>query len=333
MNDWNFMEIRCSESGSVYHELTGDQRGRVPMYVDALKAAATSRATYPIISNFHVRGAVLFPGMETIRVGNVEYGWGKALHMEEMVVAAARCLGVDTVTSPTVLAIISSEPSTIIAPCGNCRDILLETFGTNLEIVCGSPDGGIATVIPFRQVLHGSFDRVNWNDDVPEEVRTVLPVALDNAKSLVNDAYSPESYAPERRYGAFLQAENEFYAGAHDVMCDFHPIYALRDAIRQAIRAHDTNVRFVLITCELPASRPPHVLYKDRQHLLELLIQSEHADTDIIDPPVYLVSHDHEGTVLSCWETRPSRWLPMPFSTRDFGSEFMRHFRLYHLHA
>src|SRR3989344_5739447 len=110
---------------------------------------------------------------------------------------------------------------------------------------------------------------------------------------LVNDAYSPPDVHPERKYYAAIYSRKGVYYGALDLMCDYHPIYPLRDAIRQARRSQDPCVQSVLIvgadTSEDLAGVPPHVMYKDRQHLLELCLQQELVVGVESDPEVCLV--------------------------------------------
>lgn len=120
-------------------------------------------------------------------------------------------------------------------------------------------------------------------------------------------------------------------------MCDYHPIYAGRDAVRQAIRNFDPFIsKLVVVRHTTPNTtlfKAPHVMYKDRQHLLELNLQAELILDKEQDPPVFLINYQVENTrprVIDAWTTTLKTWLPFPFTARNFGPEFLQFLEKYY---
>jgi hypothetical protein len=118
-------------------------------------------------------------------------------------------------------------------------------------------------------------------------------------------------------------------------MCEYHPIYALRDAVRQARRNRSARIKQVVIVAPSAGKDiPPHVMYKDRQHLMELNLQGELMSGDPRDPQVHLITYDEsnyekngrlfEGALAGVWTTSVKEWLPFPFSPANFGPEFVK---------
>ena len=269
--------------------------------------------------------------MEGAKAGNIEYGFCQALHGEESAVAAFRAqYGRSETRRNVVLGIVGDamERGRPAALCGNCRDILREDFrDSNLEIARGNPDRGEVLVVPLKYYLFEDYDRLLIDGELPPAVLTVkgelrrartgLLDAFHEGRCLENDVYSPGDVHPRRRYYAGIATMSGNYYGAHDVMADYHPIYALRDAVRQARRSADADIKAVYVVGRSDGSEPPDVMYKDRQHLLELNLQGELVADREIDPPVYLGTFC-EDTVRNIWRTSVKEWLPFPFTARNF---------------
>jgi len=72
---------------------------------------------------------------------------------------------------------------------------------------------------------------------------------------------------------------------------------------------------------------PPDVMYKDRQHLLELNFQQQCLTGYEVNPPVFLVNYEYfvgkPPKINGLWETSVKGWLPYPFSPAAFGDEFV----------
>jgi len=260
--------------------------------------------------------------------GNIEYGLCQALHGEETAVATFRSHYGRTNVEEAILGIIDGNPENISGPCGNCRDIMLEDLGADFEIVSGAADGGVAVVAKMSQYLFSGFRSLDIGSISPDIQKKIKVVIRDGAL-LVNDAYSSEYIHPERRYHALIATQINYFIGARDIMCDYHPIYALRDAIRQARRANDPSVQSVIIVCENFGGGAPQVTYKDRQHLLELNLQAELLAGRENDPPVWLVTYDAQKRVTGAWKTSVKEWIPFAFNPRSFGQEFIENLANY----
>ncbi len=325
MGKWIFKTL-SSDGGMELHELSSTQEARILSYTEVLERAAQSVVANPQFSNYFVKEGVGVAGGEMVPAGNIEYGMCQALHGEESAVAAYRARYGRTNDKEIILGIVKN--GNIPEPCGNCRDIMLEDFGEDFEIVSGAADGGTAVVVHMRRYLFSQFMRLGVAG-IPQFARERIGIAIQKGESLTNDAYSPSDIHPERKYHALIATDYADFVGARDVMCEYHPIYALRDAVRQARRAHNPHVRFVVIVCEDFGGGAPHVMYKDRQHLLELNLQAELFAGREFNPPVYLVTYGKRGQIVDAWETSVKQWIPLPFTPRNFGPEFLEHLTRY----
>lgn len=330
MSNWTFKAVVPNPSGqATFVDLSPDQLQRTEIYKKALRVAASSDVAKPPFSNYFVRegiGAVEDEAM--IPAGNIEYGLCKALHGEEAAVAAYRATYGRKTENQVVLGIVAGTAGNIANPCGNCRDIMLEDLGTDFEIVCGAPEGGTAVVASMQHYIFGDFTKLP-SDTLSGQMRHWIRLARKEGERLTNDAYSPPAVHPERRYHALIKTDRSMIVGARDIMCEYHPIYALRDAIRQARRTNDVIVQMVVVVCEDYGGGPPHVMYKDRQHLLELNLQAELLTGQKQNPTVLLATCQGEE-ITGIWATSVKEWLPFPFSPRNFGDEFITHLTGYY---
>jgi hypothetical protein len=139
-----------------------------------------------------------------------------------------------------------------------------------------------------------------------------------------NDVYSGDLY-PERKYYAMINTSVGKCFGAFDIMCDYHPIYPLRDAIRQIRRGNASlTVKSVCILFKgLKDGVLPHVMYKDRQHLLELNAQAEQFCQKEMNPPVFLFD-SRDGQLVSMYKTTVKQWLPFAFVPQAFNNSFQK---------
>lgn len=362
MPNWDFRQLVNGEGGKAdLAELSPERRERIPRYVDALCTALASQVADPQFSNYFVLESLGTPEHPPVPGGNIEYGFCQALHAEEAAVAAFRArygrfdlfpylahgephlsMG-RRVDNDMVLGIIAGAPGNIATPCGNCRDIMRDDLGSEFEIISGAKDGGVAVVAAMRDYLFehprqaqaAAYDwltHARWDEYVVEAVR--------ECGKLENNAYMPPNYLrPGRVYYAVVETRKAKYFGAHDVMCEYHPIYALRDAIRQARRANDPFVQSVRIVAEWGGGEdfPPHVMYKDRQHLVELNVQAELLSDRERDPDIFLMTYDGEHyrrtkkiAVRAVWVTSVKEWLPFVFTPKNFGPEFVEHLTAYY---
>lgn len=334
MKDREFKALRRTINGEAeLVELSSEQLNRIPVYIKALETADKSQVPDPKFSGYFCKESIGFRTMH--KAGNVEYGFCCALHGEVSGGAVLRASsdGPRGFDDQLVMGIIAddSEGGKPANPCGDCRDFMLDALGPKLEIVSGPADGGVAVVAKLSDYLF-EFDGSKNFDLNPDFERNFLGVFL-GGNLHVCDNYSPPDVHPERRYYACINGKYGRYYGALDLMCDYHPIYPLRDAIRQARRARDARFDSVIVVGQDVsnglAEVPPHVMYKDRQHLMEFNLEWELLDDVEIDPPVYLARCQNgldSTRVHHVWQTSVKEWLPFPFSPRNFGPEFVSAF-------
>jgi len=323
-----FKTIALEPNGFHLVDLSPKQKQRERQYMTALTVAANSMVANPFYSKYFCREGMAGTKL-TAAAGNIEYGFCQALHGEESAVAAWRAIVGQGNPEPITLGIFSPEfnatrPSN---PCGNCRDIMRDEFGnTDLEIVRGRPDGEVAVVVPLSHYLFDNYVPLMQRGELSNapkahgelrRAQTILWETLCGGRAIENDAYSPRDVHPRRRYYACVVTETAQYMGAHTVMADYHPSYALYDAIRAALRENDTALSTIYVVGCGDGTLPPDVMYKDRQHLLEFNLQTELVTGKEIDPPVYLGTMA-EGIVTGIWRTSVKEWLPFPFTARNF---------------
>jgi len=329
MSIWDFRTV-CLINGKVkIVDLSDEQKAKIGEYIKALEIAKNSVVANPPFSQYFVKEGIGVVGGKMLAAGNIEYGICQALHAEEAAVAAFRAHYGRRANKNIILGIIAGNPGDTALPCGNCRDIMLEDLGQDFEIVSGAPEGGIAVVTKMSDYLFSDFKKVAITDTLVDLVESAI-LTIYQGEYLVNDAYSPPPLHPERRYHASVITENHNFFGARDVMCDYHPIYALRDAIRQARRAKDPFIQAVIIVCEDFGGGAPHVMYKDRQHLVELNVQAELLSGKETDPPVYLMTYQKDTkNIIAIWKTSVKEWIPFVFTPRNFGPEFVKYLTKY----
>lgn len=340
--EWEFKKVNVGSLCSVQLFEVADSE-KIKEYSSVLKKACSSKLSNPVFSNFHVLEGVGSIGHRKIGAGNIEYGFCQALHAEEFAVASFRagpaCRQAGSKKrgdEKVILGVVSQNEGEIPTPCGNCRDILLDEFGPpagGLEIVTGRKSGGVATVTKLSHFLFDRFSKIPRASVLTltkEGFTSSVWDALKGCGKIKNDPYSPLDVHPERRYFSYLVTQKNIYLGALDLMCDFHPIYPLRDSIRAALRAGDSYLEYIIVLGETKGINPPHVMYKDRQHLYELNFIQELIKDKQTNPPVYLVSQGTNRGISSVWKTSVKEWLPFPFSPKAFGEEFLEHLKNYY---
>jgi len=109
--------------------------------MDIAKGAAAN--AYAPYSGFSV-GAALLAASGKVYIGaNIENAsFGATICAERIAAAAAIMAGERMFTALAVYAENATGPKTAW-PCGICRQFLTE-FGTDMQIIAGQPDGGIA---------------------------------------------------------------------------------------------------------------------------------------------------------------------------------------------
>lgn len=309
-------------------DLSRDQLGRKHKYLRAFLGAEKSEVPAPRCSGYNVRGSI-FPitdnGLTVMQAGNIEYGLWRSLHCEISSLAVLRSF-YGRLTKKHIMGIIANNPLNICTPCGDCRDAMLEELERDFEIVCKAPSGTEAVVTTLEHYLFYNF-RTPSIKDLPFNTRLNVGqragLLMRRGPMFLKDPYVPKDIYPERKYYALITTESgNTYIGARSGKCDAHGIYAIQDAIRVAERANDPFVQYVVIACEDFGGGAPHVMYKDRQDLLEMNLERELLIGEEFDPPVFLVTLKGEE-LTGVWETSVKEWLPYPFTPRNFGPEFI----------
>jgi len=345
MSKWEFLELNSKGEPVPF---SGSKA--MPWIQYALESAANSKVPDPKFSQYYVNCScvvldktsnIAFSCQATVQGGNTEYGLCQALHGEESLVTALKSVMGDnykSINTYTVIIAFASRFETGKVPtcCGNCRDIMRDTLPLNTMIFGGHPNGGKVIVAHLWDLLGDDYQRsktvYSGGDFLEEEAKrklgslNAIEVMVGDCLELQNDIYFPGKPNPGRSYVAIIGRPGQTYLGAHDVMCDYHPIYAVRDAVRQVRR--DPG-RMLLFSYALVASRFyfPDVMYKDRQHLLELNFQQECLIGREMDPPVYLAMYeleDGEIKIKRIVKTSVKKWLPFAFSPANFGKEFVQ---------
>jgi len=160
MDRWIFKNTLLYPDGKViFTELSEGQKKRIPDYIEVLRVAHSSDVPRPSFSNYFCKEAIGPVGGLKLAAGNIEYGVCKALHGEEAAVAAFRAYyRRKEKNQQIVLGIATSKEGKVPRLCGNCRDILFDEFGLDLEIIAGTLDGGLATVTSMRDYLFDDFE-------------------------------------------------------------------------------------------------------------------------------------------------------------------------------
>jgi len=290
----------------------------------------------PPMSNYFVKSSIGLNYGESLPAGNFEYGLCAAIHGEECCIAVLRSRYgkklEDPAFKPYVLAFAAQRgplrvedfPENIPSCCGNCRDILFENFGKDLEIVDGHPDGGLIMILPMSLCLVDEFEQL-WPPHTSGIMDGMFMEKILDTIELGNryvyDHYSPDNAFVERRYYARIVTKNGDYVGAHDIGDDYHPVYAIRNAVIAARRANDPFVQQVFVVNS--DGNKPHVMYRDRQALAELNYQAEAITGASKDPLVCLVAYNQQDCWRSAaWLTSVKSWLPFWFGPHKFGKEF-----------
>ncbi len=315
---WDFKTIDDSEN---LIDLDEEQERRIGLYAKSLESAAASEVASPKYSNYFVKEGIGTASAGVVDGGNMEYGMCQALHGEECAVSAWRSSGGWAGENDgLVLGIITGVPGIAAGPCGNCRDFLRDSIDSDFEIVSGTEDGGVAVVVPFGMYL---FDKYGEPEELPQHFENNLRKAISDGERHAFDPYSPPGLHPERKYYASLVTPTETFTGSISLRCEYHPTYPIEDAIRGAEKHSNPFMDYVIIASK---GNIPDVMYRDRQHLLELNLDAEILKDKLLDPKVYLVDYGMEDSKLvlnSVMGTTVKEWLPMPFSPRNFGEEFM----------
>lgn len=339
MPKWNLMRLATASDGArSLAPLTKEQEPMAPWYEMLLARAAEAECGSPIFSDYHVKGCIAAGELTHAYAENIEYGHYQALHSEEAAVAAlvSRLNSMDCLTPP-VLAIVAGHGSgdtveSFTMPCGNCRDFLRDTISEHgCTLLLGTLDGGTGVVATLHDAFFDHYARVPL-DRIDVMDTWVAKTIREGAKASDNPYFNPDK-CPLRNYVVALttgesQISDRTYFGGTQNDEDFHPDYPIEIALLQAKLARDPYVRSLVVVAEGDGSAPPDVMYRDRQRLLSAVIRRELLTGKRYDLPVRLFTHTN-GKLTGAWKTSAEEWLPLPFSPRNFGLEFLGDYTAY----
>jgi len=313
---WTLQGMIRNGSLVIPNPLNSHQERLVPDYLEALRVASSSQVSSPIFSHYIVREAIGPIGKKKYPAGNIEYGHLQALHGEESAIVTLKT-HYPLYDGEVILGIIAGEEGNIGAPCGNCRDLMLDTMGgrpEKLHIVSGAQTGGLAIATDLRTYLFEEYEQV---DSLTQSIAQEVELIRINAQEKMYDPYSPPDHPyPERIYLAGISDGNgALFTAGHWVDADYHPTYAIENAIVQA--GSNIFMDHVVILSHNPNGQPPHVMYRDRQRLFGHNQKQEDILEKQLNPKIILVNES--GGELQIWQTTVKEWLPLPFSADSFG--------------
>lgn len=328
MPNWKLMQLVEKKGKRILVPFAGLSFDRT-RFKRLLQAAADSKNSKPVFSGYFVRGSgTTFNNANPPQSGNIEYGHCQALHNEEATVAALASIknSAEFEGFPAIAIVAGKGKGTLgnfTMPCGNCRDILRDTLGPDCIILSGTEDGGIALVMKLSDALFENYEPISAFD-VWGTVR--------RSDEIFHNPYNNPNIHPLRNYGVcVLTGKNGFSKkiyGASFVHADFHPIYPIESVSLQMWLRREFRVKMVAIVAEGDGTFPPDVMYRDRQRLLEMMVEDELLSEQKNDSYIYLFTHNRRA-VTGAWRTTAKEWLPFPFSPHNFGEKFLRQYKKY----
>jgi len=143
MSIWNFKTIRSGSKGAEFVELSAAQQARIKTIFRGVGTAVNSTVANPPFSNNFVKESIgmrMLDGCTLLPAGNI--GVWTLPGLARGRIGSRRFFVPITAgikVSEPILGIIAGSPGNIASPCGNCRDLLLDEFGEDFEIVSGAP--------------------------------------------------------------------------------------------------------------------------------------------------------------------------------------------------
>jgi cytidine deaminase len=305
---WSFYNCKFTEN-STKTPLTPEQKGKEKDYIDVLQTALSSRVPHPTQSGFTVQEAIGPIGGLKIPAGNIEYGYKNAIHGEESAANGLR-LKYPEYRGDLVLGIVTDNLAKPASPCGNCRDVLIDLLDGDvkrLEVVSGF-EKGEALVASFEDYLYEDYKLIHdGGRHLPAEREVKVIRDLEKVTTFA-PLSEGETVSSQRTYTACVKTESGMYIGGHIVDDDYHPVYALRNALIQS--RNNTKIVHIVIVTSNSEGLPPKVMYSDRQALLTQLKRGMEKNGEQ-NPPIFLIN-DFDSKNLKIWMTTPKDWLPNP---------------------
>ncbi|MEK6942656.1 MAG: cytidine deaminase [Nanoarchaeota archaeon] len=288
-----------------------------PRWVSALEVALTSQAT-PDQSGYHVNAGGVTKKGNFVSGSNHEMAITDTVtHGEEaVIVAALETFGREDPIE--VIAFAGLGGGEIASPCGNCRDSIRQYADPNNLVIINAPrEGGKAVLVPGRAYFKSDFIEVKETG----ELRFAAIKQAVLAEQSAYDIYSTKS--SPKIYGAVIACENgSIFRGSFRGDVAYHPDLPISAAIANFRDGSDDpsrkSIREIVVAS---TGSIPDVMYKDRQHALELAEAMQSLNGRSGNPlPVYLVNMGNDGS-MKIFKTDTNEWLPHRFSPKHLGLE------------
>lgn len=201
------------------------------------------------------------------------------------------------------------------APCGPCRDTILQETGRDTFMTTGNED--VIVVSRFSDYLKEDFTPIST-------LETHLDSVADGeiARFFSDYEYLPQDELLASVYGVvLLDQDGRRWRGGLETTAGYNEVsagYAARIAWKQTIQPGETRADLERITVVRRWGLPTNIEYRDRQALLELdeVLMKKHGRTEHLR--VDLVHVDDSGPVEAV-TTNTAEWLPHPFSAASLG--------------
>jgi cytidine deaminase len=288
-----------------------------------VRQAREARAN-PTQSGYFVRTAAITEDGTLYTGGNKEDSLEEAfVHGEEAVVSGLY----DRTDSPIkALAWYHNNekgdhvttPGDIGSPCGHCRDVMLDYCSPNMFILNGNETGVV--YLRLRDYLFERYRELD-NRELDRDSATAAARAIDHGV----EGYLPDAMK-KKMYGAVLVSEDgNMWPGAHFTNAAFDaapPVFNALQYWRNYILSGKGTERDLHLTKLVIAGRGdsiPHVLYRDRQVMLEEdeVLRQYRGDNTPLEVQIIQL----EGQGATAYQTNVVEWLPFPFSPKAFGME------------
>ncbi|MBR9683725.1 hypothetical protein GOV03_04260 [Candidatus Woesearchaeota archaeon] len=287
----------------------------IETYSRLITLAAESKPT-PVQSSYCVYTAGMTENGIMVKGSNHEHGITDTLtHGEEAVIAAA--LEEAGEEDPIKIIAFATLDETMVAPCGNCRDVIAQYGHPDLVIISGKKEGESAFVIPISEFYFDTFRKLSDLENI-----ATSPGFLEalKAERTAYDIYT----SPERLYGAAIITQNNLvFRGSFRGDVAYHAVNPLSAAIGNFRDGSDDISRldvkeFVVVSTD----HQPKIPYKERQHILEFVEGIQAYNNRSGQPlPIKMFQVNPQGEIIEGWETDSHQWYPFPFSPAHLGME------------
>jgi len=306
--------------GTSAEALSATEREAIPQLLGAAALAVSA----PRQSGYSVQMAAINTGGNVVHGGNREYAFSASyVHGEEAVVSKLLSehpntpllgLGVHGEFDP------ENDSFTLLCPCGNCRDVLLEEATPELMLVAGNERG--ATVARLSTFLCDVF-RPAYSEKILAEPH--MPAALDAARNArdrsVTTYTSPNIFS--RLYGvALVDTAGNIFPGSLDSTASYDAVTPGVAAVqsfknRPPGMSREVNGLSAVVIAGMSDTVTP--LYRDRNAITELddmLRLRENTSPT----PVYIFGREHEEEWReNSFVADTDEWLPFPFTSKALG--------------